>query len=145
MQELQQMWFLVPGSERCPGGGNGNPLQYSCLENPMDRGAWRATVHRLGKSRTRPVTERAQSLLLCLWLLWVDKMRPGHTHVVARPLGWFTPTAEHSSIVCKYHCLFIPSVEGHPDCFQDLAVMSKAAINIQTQVCLWACVLTSLE
>ena len=35
----------IPGSRRSPGGGNGNPLQYSCLENPMDRGAWRATVH----------------------------------------------------------------------------------------------------
>ena len=37
----------IPGSGRSPGGGNGNPLQYSSLENPMDRGAWRATVHRL--------------------------------------------------------------------------------------------------
>ena len=36
---------LIPGSGRSPGGGNGNPLQYSCLENPMDRGAWRGTVH----------------------------------------------------------------------------------------------------
>ena len=36
---------LIPGSERVPGGGNGNPLQYSCLENPMDRGVWRAPVH----------------------------------------------------------------------------------------------------
>ena len=35
----------TPGSRRSPGGGNGNPLQYSCLENPMDRGAWRAAVH----------------------------------------------------------------------------------------------------
>ena len=35
----------LPGSGRSPGEGNGNPLQYSCLENPMDRGAWRATVH----------------------------------------------------------------------------------------------------
>ena len=34
----------IPGSGRSPGEGNGNPLQYSCLENPMDRGAWRATV-----------------------------------------------------------------------------------------------------
>ena len=33
---------LIPGSRRSPGGGNGNPLQYSCLENPMDRGAWQA-------------------------------------------------------------------------------------------------------
>ena len=36
---------LIPGLERSPGEGNGNPLQYSCLENPMDRGAWWATVH----------------------------------------------------------------------------------------------------
>ena len=36
---------LIPGSERSPGEGNGNPLQCSCLENPMDRGAWWATVH----------------------------------------------------------------------------------------------------
>jgi len=35
----------IPGSGRSPGGGHGNPLQYSCLENPVDRGAWRATVH----------------------------------------------------------------------------------------------------
>ena len=35
----------IPGSGRSPGGGSGNPLQYSCLENPMDRGAWWATVH----------------------------------------------------------------------------------------------------
>ena len=42
----------IPRSERSPGGGNGNPLQYSCLENPMDRGAWRAMVHRVAKSWT---------------------------------------------------------------------------------------------
>ena len=41
---------LIPGSERSPGGGHDNPLQYSCLENPMDRGAWQATVHRVTKS-----------------------------------------------------------------------------------------------
>ena len=44
---------LIPGSGRSPGGRHGNPLQYSCLENPMDRGAWRATVYRVAKSRTR--------------------------------------------------------------------------------------------
>ena len=39
----------MPESGRCPGGGNGNPLQYSCLGNPMDRGAWRATVHEVAE------------------------------------------------------------------------------------------------
>ena len=43
----------IPGLGRSPGEGNGNPLQYSCLENPMDRGAWLATVHGVAKSRTR--------------------------------------------------------------------------------------------
>ena len=43
----------IPGSGRSPGGGRGNPLQYSCLENSMDRGAWQATVHGVAKSRTR--------------------------------------------------------------------------------------------
>ena len=42
----------IPGSGRSPGEGNGNPFQYSCLENPMDRGAWCATVHGVAKSRT---------------------------------------------------------------------------------------------
>ena len=41
----------IPGSGRSPGGGNGNPLQYSCLENPMDGGAWRATVYAVAKSQ----------------------------------------------------------------------------------------------
>ena len=41
---------LIPGMVRSPGGGKGNPLQYSCLENPMDRGAWQATVHRVTES-----------------------------------------------------------------------------------------------
>ena len=43
----------IPGSGRFPGEGNGNPLQHSCLENPMDGGAWRATVHGATKSQTR--------------------------------------------------------------------------------------------
>ena len=42
----------IPGSGRSPGEGNGSPLQYSCLENPMDRGAWQATVHGVAKSQT---------------------------------------------------------------------------------------------
>ena len=43
----------IPGLGRSPGEGNGNPLQYACLENPMDRGAWQATVHGVAKSWTR--------------------------------------------------------------------------------------------
>ena len=53
MQETQEMWVQSLGQEDPPGGGNDNPLQYSCLENLMDRGAQRATVHGVAKSRTR--------------------------------------------------------------------------------------------
>ena len=42
----------TPGRKRSPGGEHGNPLQYSCLENPMDRGAWRATIHGVANSQT---------------------------------------------------------------------------------------------
>ena len=44
---------LIPESGRSPEGGHGNSFQYSCLENPMDRGAWRSTVHRVAKSWTQ--------------------------------------------------------------------------------------------
>ena len=53
IQEMRETESSIPGSGRSPGEGNGNPLQYSCLENPMDRGVWQATVHRVAKSQTR--------------------------------------------------------------------------------------------
>ena len=52
MQELQETQVQLL-SGRSPGEGHSNPFQYFCLENPMDRGAWQATVHRVAKSRTR--------------------------------------------------------------------------------------------
>ena len=48
-RDVRNMGFVVPGSGRSPGEGHGKPLQYSCLENPMDRGAWRAAVHKVAK------------------------------------------------------------------------------------------------
>ena len=53
----------VPGSGRSPGEGHGNPLKYSCLENPMDRGAWRATVHGVTMSQKR-LSSQAHTLYL---------------------------------------------------------------------------------
>ena len=52
---------LIPGSGRPPGEGNGNPLQYSCLEKPTVRGAWRATVYRAADSDTTVVTEHTHT------------------------------------------------------------------------------------
>ena len=53
---------LILGSGNCPGVGNGNSFQYSCLENSMDRGAWRATVHRVAINQT-PLTTHAHNHL----------------------------------------------------------------------------------
>ena len=53
MQEMQEAWVRSLGPEDPTGVGHGNPLQYSCLGNPMDRGAWMATVHRVAQSRIR--------------------------------------------------------------------------------------------
>ena len=63
---------LIPGSGRSPGEGNGNPLQYSCLGNPMDRGAWQVTVRGVAKSQAR----------LCIW---------AHVHWRWRQLLWNGP------------------------------------------------------
>ena len=61
----------IPGSGRSP--GDGNPLQYSCLENPTDRGAWRATVHRVTESDMTEVTWHAHTQ---------EMSRQGKAHVV---------------------------------------------------------------
>ena len=64
---------LIPGSGRSPGGGHGNLFQYSCLENPMDRGAWWAIVHRVTKSQTqlkRLSTNLSYVNLHCIYILY---------------------------------------------------------------------------
>ena len=62
-------WDSIPGSERSPEADHGNPLQYSCLEKPMDRGAWWATVHGVSKSQT--------------WLKQLNTPTHTHTHTHA--------------------------------------------------------------
>ena len=65
---------LIPGLERSPGGGNGNSLQYSCLKNPMDRGAWQAIVH--GVTKESDMTEQLStqclehSKIFTEWIEW---------------------------------------------------------------------------
>ena len=70
----------IPGSRRSPGEGNSNPFQYSCLENPMDRGAWWATVHGVAKSRTwlsnftlAPLSWLISTILMICFCLFVSR------------------------------------------------------------------------
>ena len=58
---------MIPGLERFPGEGNGNPLKYSCLENAIDKGACRATIHGVAKSWTQLRTEHAHSHFVSCW------------------------------------------------------------------------------
>ena len=72
----------IPGLGRSPGEGNGDPLQYPCLENSMDRGAWRAIVHGVTKSWTQlcgyiftyvyPYISISLSIYICAYLLYID-------------------------------------------------------------------------
>ena len=57
----------IPGLGRCPGEGNGTPLQYSCLGNPMNRGAWRATVHGVSKESDTTGTKQHQTTVMVYW------------------------------------------------------------------------------
>ena len=71
---MQETWGSIPGLGRLSGEGNGNPLQYSCLENPMDRGAWWSAVHGVAKSRTWWATNTSHrpskydSLITEIWI-----------------------------------------------------------------------------
>ena len=83
----------IPGSGRSPGEGNDNPLHYACLENPMDRGTWRTTVHGVVKSRT--------------WLKWLRMhvIQPKITLALSAVICW-----SHSSLLWlsqqSYHSLY---------------------------------------
>ena len=66
---------LISGSGRSPREENGNPLQYSCLENPMDRGAWQATVHRVAKSQQ--LSNFTLMLLSCKSFIFIHEMVMG--------------------------------------------------------------------
>ena len=81
----------IPGSGRSPGEGNGNPLQYSCLENPMDGGVWWATVHGVTKSRTR-LNEWLKRLKY-VYISSLEKEMATHSSILA----WEIPRTEEPS------------------------------------------------
>ena len=111
----------TPGSGRPPGGGLGNPFLYSCLENPMDRGDWQATVHRVSKSQTWLKRQHAQHILLKSWNL---SLRRDLVYLMfIQHLLNSSPTMVRYSIyhaICPSHIQYfnplysIPFQLGHP-------------------------------
>ena len=83
---------LILGSGRFPGGGNGNPLQYSCLENPMDRKAWQAIVYRVTKSQTR-LKQLSTYTVLYLLFLTLTFLPPSYKTFV---ITWAPPPSPKS-------------------------------------------------
>ena len=100
----------IPGLERSPGEGNCNPLQYSCLENPMDRGAWRATAHRVAKSQTQmkpfsPINTITRHSLCCCCCEVTSGMSDSVQPHRRQPTGlihpWDSP-GENTGVCCHF-------------------------------------------
>ena len=105
----------IPGLGRSPGEGNGNPLQYSCLENPMDRGAWWATVHGVAKSLTQLSTHTRTWFLkrvfqgtFCSWK---------SSYYSWEMLFWGSSEAHHETLSLHLKVL-IPGIVAHIIGFQ---------------------------
>ena len=99
------------GQEDSPGEGNGNPLQYSCLENPMDRGAWQATVHRVAKSRTR-----LSDFTFTYTSYWRRKWKPTPVFLPGISHGWrslvgYSPWGRKESDVTEQLYFILPTVK----------------------------------
>ena len=119
----------IPGWGDSPGGGHGNLLQYSCLKNPTDRGAWRATVH--GVAKSWHMTEHA-----CTFIS-LSMMSSGFILLVSGIRIPFLFKAESYSIVWMDHVLLIcSSTDGQLSFFDLLSVVDNTAVNtaIQTPV-----------
>ena len=86
----------IPGLGRSPGEGNGNPLQYSCLENPTDGGTWQATVHGFAKNRTQ-----MSGFTLSLTLYMCQFQSPNSSH---------SPYPRHAHTSVFYICVSIPAL-----------------------------------
>ena len=95
---------LIPGSGSLPGGGHGNPLQYSCLENSIDRGAWWATVHGVTKSWTQLRTHIHIYYVLRLASLRITEILP---RFLFQSLSEFIP---HDRLKHKWHA-YLPHVD----------------------------------
>ena len=105
---MPETWVgSIPGLQRCPEGGHGNQLQYSCLGNPTARGAWQATVHGVAKSDTAEATVHTQGeqgfLATLLMELYLGHQHPKATTVCVLSFGYGYFIFSQSSIKMTQH------------------------------------------
>ena len=94
----------IPGLGRSPGGGQGNPLQYSCLENPMDRGAWQAAAHGIAKNHINLKRLSVRMALIGSWFLTHPRTKSDTCRISRKPLSSF-PLASCWALRCTCSCL----------------------------------------
>ena len=111
---MRETRLRSPGQNDPPGEGNGNPLQYSCLENSMDGGAWWAIVHRVAKSRTRLSNFSLTHSLLCpwsfTWILWIPYLSPSFHFWT--PSSIFPPNHSFTHAVCAFRLLKLALIQS---------------------------------
>ena len=157
MQKMQNAPGLIPGSGRSPGGGHGSPLQYCCLENPTDRGAWQATDHGVAKSQTWlsnwACVHRTQH-----WVLANFSYSCKYKRTSMMALNWlfstsdgqpYSPHLQGSHLLCKllessFHCMSL-AVPG-PNALLMLQVVSTALWPIfnSNKKIAWICFLSNI-
>ena len=114
----------IPGSGKSPGGGHGNPFQYSCLENPMNRRAWWSTVLRVTKVQTTETTLQACTQVTVELALWGSRQR-------VKPVDNNEVVYEYFSLgnvfLCTFHCIHaqIGALSSRNVCFKGKLHMSK--------------------
>ena len=112
----------ISGLRRSPGEGNGNPLQYSCLENPMDRGAWWATVHGVAKSRTRQqlstMITATKHLFMSLFKVLVIQSCPTLCNFTDCSLCPWNSPGKNTGVDCHFLLWGIFLTQGSNPCLQ---------------------------
>ena len=122
----------IPGSGRSPGEGNGNPLQYSCLENPMDGWAWWATVHRVTKSWTRLSNFTSHHFYMWTYkshIIWRIYSETFHAHSCTAEPQFPSPLTSTNLLTCFQGYWAHPGVmvrRAYGGCLLDLGPLAEA-------------------
>ena len=145
---------MIPASGRFPGGGHGNPLQYSCLDNPTDRRAWWNTVHRVAKSQIRlkllstqaPVpyiSGVTQYLSFYVWLISLSVTSSVFIHVIEGDSNSLLFKVEDIPVyVCTAFCLCIQLLVPPFGCYRECScwshllavIVNGVAVNVGVQI-----------